>query len=177
MELIKCKGKLRWDYSRSCGRNQYGPAPDCLQTDLVRCLCLPLQSLDVAPWLCGRGSGGVWASTGISPAAGGASCHMAGVSLLQEPLFGTVVHPQQHVICWHRCLSSHFSYLLFSCSPQASTGSRRLFLDLVQRCLCTVPSRLEVPFNPAEFWSCYHFHNKARLTPACSQALTIKGQW
>uniref|UniRef100_A0A8D0D9X2 Zinc finger C3H1-type containing n=1 Tax=Sander lucioperca TaxID=283035 RepID=A0A8D0D9X2_SANLU len=45
-------------------------------------------------------------------------------------------------------------YLVFSSSQS------KLFSDLVQRCLSTVPSRLEVPFNPAEFWSCYSFHNK-----------------
>jgi len=57
------------------------------------------------------------------------------------------------------------SYLLFSCSPQASAASRKLFSDLLQRCLSTVPTRLELPFNPAEFWSCYRFHNKVRPTP------------
>lgn len=52
-------------------------------------------------------------------------------------------------------------YLQFSCSPQARCPARsKLFSDLVQRCLSTVPSRLEVPFNPAQFWSCYRFHNK-----------------
>ncbi|XP_030587231.1 zinc finger C3H1 domain-containing protein isoform X2 [Archocentrus centrarchus] len=55
-------------------------------------------------------------------------------------------------------------YLTFSCSPQArataASSQSRMFSDLVQRCLNTVPSRLEVPFNPAEFWSCYRFHNK-----------------
>ncbi|XP_070763374.1 zinc finger C3H1 domain-containing protein-like [Enoplosus armatus] len=54
-------------------------------------------------------------------------------------------------------------YLVFSSSQQArspANSQSKLFSDLVQRCLSTVPSRLEVPFNPAEFWSCYSFHNK-----------------
>uniref|UniRef100_A0A3B3ZWI3 Putative zinc-finger domain-containing protein n=1 Tax=Periophthalmus magnuspinnatus TaxID=409849 RepID=A0A3B3ZWI3_9GOBI len=52
-------------------------------------------------------------------------------------------------------------YLLFVSSQQQQTrGSPKLFSDLVLRCLSTVPSRLEVPFNPAEFWSCYKFHNQ-----------------
>ncbi|CAI5668430.1 unnamed protein product [Oreochromis niloticus] len=52
-------------------------------------------------------------------------------------------------------------YLMFSCSPQARAASQsRTFSDLVQRCLSTTPSRLELPFNPAEFWNCYRFHNK-----------------
>ncbi|XP_040894448.1 zinc finger C3H1 domain-containing protein-like isoform X2 [Toxotes jaculatrix] len=58
-------------------------------------------------------------------------------------------------------------YLLFSRSQQTrgpahspAHSQSRLFSDLVQRCLSTVPSRLELPFNPAEFWSCYRFHNK-----------------
>nr|XP_033490831.1 zinc finger C3H1 domain-containing protein-like isoform X2 [Epinephelus lanceolatus] len=53
-------------------------------------------------------------------------------------------------------------YLVFS-SQQVqgpSNSQSKLFSDLVYRCLSTVPSRLEVPFNPAEFWSCYSFHNK-----------------
>lgn len=54
------------------------------------------------------------------------------------------------------------SYLLFSCSQQ-DRSSYKLISDLVWRCLSTVPSRLELPFNPSEFWSCYHFHNQARL--------------
>uniref|UniRef100_A0A3Q3WIL7 Uncharacterized protein n=1 Tax=Mola mola TaxID=94237 RepID=A0A3Q3WIL7_MOLML len=36
----------------------------------------------------------------------------------------------------------------------------KLVSDLVQRCLSTVPSRLELPFNPSVFWSCYRFHNQ-----------------
>ncbi|XP_068168629.1 zinc finger C3H1 domain-containing protein-like isoform X2 [Antennarius striatus] len=54
-------------------------------------------------------------------------------------------------------------YLLFTSSQQSQGAARnvsKLFSDLVRRCLTTVPSRLEVPFNPAEFWSCYRFHNK-----------------
>ncbi|KAJ0069894.1 hypothetical protein NL108_016060, partial [Boleophthalmus pectinirostris] len=51
-------------------------------------------------------------------------------------------------------------YLLFVSSQQQTRGSSKLFSDLVLRCLSTVPSRLEVPFNPAEFWSCYKFHNQ-----------------
>ncbi|KAM4618723.1 zinc finger C3H1 domain-containing protein isoform 2-T2 [Polymixia lowei] len=55
-------------------------------------------------------------------------------------------------------------YLLFTSSRQAggqaNSRQSRLFSDLVQRCLGTVPSRLEVPFSPAQYWSCYRFHNK-----------------
>ncbi|KAK2842859.1 hypothetical protein Q5P01_013059 [Channa striata] len=52
-------------------------------------------------------------------------------------------------------------YLEFSSSPQThGPGQSKLFSDLIHRCLSTIPSRLELPFNHAEFWSCYHFHNK-----------------
>ncbi|XP_075884807.1 zinc finger C3H1 domain-containing protein isoform X2 [Nelusetta ayraudi] len=54
-------------------------------------------------------------------------------------------------------------YLLFSCSLQgqsAASSQSRLVSDLVLRCLSTVPTRLELPFNPSQFWSCYRFHNK-----------------
>lgn len=68
-------------------------------------------------------------------------------------------------------LPSLRSYLTFSCSPQAraatAASQSRTFSDLVQRCLSTTPSRLERPFNPAEFWSCYRFHNKVRGRVRC----------
>ncbi|XP_013882225.1 zinc finger C3H1 domain-containing protein [Austrofundulus limnaeus] len=70
-----------------------------------------------------------------------------------ERALGSVLQLEELRTLW-------MDYLLFSCSPQAGTASQRLFPDLVQRCLSTVPTRLELPFNPAEFWSCYDFHNK-----------------
>uniref|UniRef100_A0A673WVR4 Zinc finger C3H1-type containing n=1 Tax=Salmo trutta TaxID=8032 RepID=A0A673WVR4_SALTR len=55
-------------------------------------------------------------------------------------------------------------YLLFTSSKLAGSPSNgrelRMFSDLVQRCLVTVPSRLEVPFSSAQYWSCFRFHNK-----------------
>ncbi|CAL8358848.1 unnamed protein product [Lota lota] len=55
-------------------------------------------------------------------------------------------------------------YLLFSScrhnGDQAPKRHSRVLWDLVHRCLGTVPSRLEVPFSPAQYWSCYRFHNK-----------------
>lgn len=67
----------------------------------------------------------------------------------------------------HRLCLCLCSYLLFSSHQQVhgpANSQSKVFSDLVQRCLSTVPSRLEVPFNPAEFWSCYRFHNKVRLS-------------
>ncbi|TNN58702.1 Zinc finger C3H1 domain-containing protein [Liparis tanakae] len=53
-------------------------------------------------------------------------------------------------------------YLVFSSRPpaRAPPPQESRFPALVRRCLSAVPSRLEVPFDPAEFWSCYGFHNK-----------------
>uniref|UniRef100_A0A8C8M396 Putative zinc-finger domain-containing protein n=1 Tax=Oncorhynchus tshawytscha TaxID=74940 RepID=A0A8C8M396_ONCTS len=55
-------------------------------------------------------------------------------------------------------------YLLFTSSKLAGSPSNgrelRMLSDLVQRCLVTVPSRLEVPFSSAQYWSCFRFHNK-----------------
>uniref|UniRef100_A0AAY5JWX4 Putative zinc-finger domain-containing protein n=1 Tax=Esox lucius TaxID=8010 RepID=A0AAY5JWX4_ESOLU len=55
-------------------------------------------------------------------------------------------------------------YLLFTSSKLAGSPSSskhlRMFSDLVHRCLVTVPSRLEVPFSSAQYWSCFSFHNK-----------------
>ncbi|KAJ8002748.1 hypothetical protein DPEC_G00162170 [Dallia pectoralis] len=67
-------------------------------------------------------------------------------------------------------------YLLFTSSKLAGSPSSskhlRMFSDLVQRCLVTVPSRLEVPFSAAQYWSCFSFHNQivtlytSRLPPS-----------
>ncbi|PWA22429.1 hypothetical protein CCH79_00016941, partial [Gambusia affinis] len=70
-------------------------------------------------------------------------------------------------------------YLLFSCRPQTLSFSKKLFPDLVHRCLSTLPSRLELPFNPAQFWSCYHFHNKVvslylKYIPLSQRALVLE---
>uniref|UniRef100_A0A3P9IIA3 Zinc finger C3H1-type containing n=1 Tax=Oryzias latipes TaxID=8090 RepID=A0A3P9IIA3_ORYLA len=70
-------------------------------------------------------------------------------------------------------------YLLFSCSPQAGADAAQLFPDLVHRCLSTIPSRLELPFNPAMFWSSYRFHNKVvtlylRHIPQPQRALVLE---
>ncbi|KAF7224923.1 zinc finger C3H1 domain-containing protein isoform X3 [Nothobranchius furzeri] len=70
-------------------------------------------------------------------------------------------------------------YLLFSSSPKACNTSQRLFPDLVQRCLSTVPTRLQIPFNPAEFWSCYTFHNQVvslylKFVPQSQRALVLE---
>ncbi|XP_068595492.1 zinc finger C3H1 domain-containing protein [Brachionichthys hirsutus] len=83
------------------------------------------------------------------------------------------------VRCALRCVTS---YLLFTSSQQIRGVARnqsKLLSDLVRRCLSTVPSRLEVPFNPAEFWSCYRFHNKVvglnlSLLPQSQHALVLE---
>uniref|UniRef100_A0A4W5LJH4 Zinc finger C3H1-type containing n=1 Tax=Hucho hucho TaxID=62062 RepID=A0A4W5LJH4_9TELE len=58
-------------------------------------------------------------------------------------------------------------YLLFTSSKLAGSPSNgrelRMLSDLVQRCLVTVPSRLEVPFSSAQYWSCFRFHNKVMI--------------
>ncbi|XP_017297244.1 zinc finger C3H1 domain-containing protein isoform X3 [Kryptolebias marmoratus] len=89
-----------------------------------------------------------------------------------ERALGSVLQLEELRTLW-------MDYLLFSCSLQAGGASRRLFPDLVQRCLSTVPTRLELPFNPAEFWSCYDFHNKVvslylKFVPKEQRALVLE---
>ncbi|XP_053111057.1 zinc finger C3H1 domain-containing protein isoform X2 [Hemicordylus capensis] len=36
----------------------------------------------------------------------------------------------------------------------------KLFSDLVNRCLVTVPTRYPIPFSTADYWTSYEFHNK-----------------
>ncbi|KAL2094014.1 hypothetical protein ACEWY4_011326 [Coilia grayii] len=55
-------------------------------------------------------------------------------------------------------------YLLFASSklvgPQPAGRDLKLFADLVQRCLVSVPARLTVPHSATRYWSCYRFHNQ-----------------
>ncbi|XP_054633204.1 zinc finger C3H1 domain-containing protein-like isoform X2 [Dunckerocampus dactyliophorus] len=51
-------------------------------------------------------------------------------------------------------------YLMFCSNPHFQSQAAGHLSELVLRCLSTVPSRLEVPFDPAHFWTCYRFHNK-----------------
>ncbi|XP_036423872.1 zinc finger C3H1 domain-containing protein isoform X1 [Colossoma macropomum] len=55
-------------------------------------------------------------------------------------------------------------YLLFAGSKVAvvQPGGRelRVFTDLLQRCLATVPSRVTLPYNSTTYWSSYTFHNQ-----------------
>uniref|UniRef100_A0A1A7Y0F5 Zinc finger, C3H1-type containing n=1 Tax=Iconisemion striatum TaxID=60296 RepID=A0A1A7Y0F5_9TELE len=85
---------------------------------------------------------------------------------------GSVQQEEELHVLW-------MDYLLFSCSPKACNTSQRLFPDLVQRCLSTVPTRLQIPFNPAEFWSCYTFHNQVvslylKFVPQSQRSLVLE---
>ncbi|KAM4734728.1 zinc finger C3H1 domain-containing protein isoform 2-T2 [Anableps anableps] len=89
-----------------------------------------------------------------------------------ERALGSVLQLEELHTLW-------MDYLLFSCRPQTLSVSRKLFPDLVHRCLSTLPSRLELPFNPAQFWSCYDFHNKVvslclRYVPLSQRALVLE---
>ncbi|XP_060740866.1 zinc finger C3H1 domain-containing protein [Tachysurus vachellii] len=50
-------------------------------------------------------------------------------------------------------------YLLFTSSKLAGR-ELRVFSDLVQRCLNTVPTRITLPYHSTTYWSCYNFHNQ-----------------
>ncbi|XP_060784522.1 zinc finger C3H1 domain-containing protein [Neoarius graeffei] len=50
-------------------------------------------------------------------------------------------------------------YLLFTSSKLAGR-ELRVFSDLVQRCLNTMPTRITLPYDSATYWSCYSFHNQ-----------------
>ncbi|MCI4380410.1 hypothetical protein PGIGA_G00239920 [Pangasianodon gigas] len=50
-------------------------------------------------------------------------------------------------------------YLLFTSSKLAGRDLR-VFSDLVQRCLNTMPTRITLPYDSATYWSCYSLHNQ-----------------
>ncbi|KAK5901534.1 hypothetical protein CesoFtcFv8_006892 [Champsocephalus esox] len=86
-----------------------------------------------------------------------------------ERALGSVLQRDQLHTLW-------MEYLEFS---SVSLNRSKRFSNLIHRCLSTVPSRLCVPFNPAEFWSCYTFHNKVvtlylRCLPKSQHALVLE---
>ncbi|XP_034004229.1 zinc finger C3H1 domain-containing protein [Trematomus bernacchii] len=86
-----------------------------------------------------------------------------------ERALGSVLQRDQLHTLW-------MEYLEFS---SVSLSRSKRFSNLIHRCLSTVPSRLCVPFNPAEFWSCYTFHNKVvtlylRCLPKSQHALVLE---
>uniref|UniRef100_A0A8C0EQ27 Zinc finger C3H1-type containing n=1 Tax=Bubo bubo TaxID=30461 RepID=A0A8C0EQ27_BUBBB len=55
-------------------------------------------------------------------------------------------------------------YLVFINSKVVGSNNKvqefKLFTDLVNRCLVTVPTRYPIPFSTADYWTNYEFHNK-----------------
>uniref|UniRef100_A0A8C4K8N6 Zinc finger C3H1-type containing n=1 Tax=Dromaius novaehollandiae TaxID=8790 RepID=A0A8C4K8N6_DRONO len=58
-------------------------------------------------------------------------------------------------------------YLVFINSKVVGSNNKvqefKLFTDLVNRCLVTVPTRYPIPFSTADYWTNYEFHNKVRM--------------
>ncbi|XP_009988958.1 PREDICTED: zinc finger C3H1 domain-containing protein-like, partial [Tauraco erythrolophus] len=58
-------------------------------------------------------------------------------------------------------------YLVFINSKVVGSNNKvqefKLFTDLVNRCLVTVPTRYPIPFSAADYWTNYEFHNKVIL--------------
>lgn len=59
------------------------------------------------------------------------------------------------------------SYLVFVNSKVVGSSNQvqefKLFTDLVNRCLVTVPTRYPIPFSTADYWTNYEFHNKVKM--------------
>nr|XP_013802467.1 PREDICTED: zinc finger C3H1 domain-containing protein [Apteryx mantelli mantelli] len=55
-------------------------------------------------------------------------------------------------------------YLVFINSKVVGSNNKvqefKLFTDLVNRCLVTVPTRYPIPFSTADYWTNYEFHNE-----------------
>ncbi|XP_073183875.1 zinc finger C3H1 domain-containing protein isoform X4 [Lepidochelys kempii] len=55
-------------------------------------------------------------------------------------------------------------YLVFLNSKVVGSNNKvqefKLFTDLVNRCLVTVPTRYPIPFSTADYWTNYEFHNR-----------------
>lgn len=58
------------------------------------------------------------------------------------------------------------SYLVFMNNKVVGSSNKvqefKVFTDLVNRCLVTVPTRYPIPFSAADYWTNYEFHNKVK---------------
>uniref|UniRef100_A0A803XPV8 Zinc finger C3H1-type containing n=1 Tax=Meleagris gallopavo TaxID=9103 RepID=A0A803XPV8_MELGA len=57
-------------------------------------------------------------------------------------------------------------YLVFMNNKVVGSSNKvqefKVFTDLVNRCLVTVPTRYPIPFSAADYWTNYEFHNKVK---------------
>uniref|UniRef100_A0A8C3KXX0 Zinc finger C3H1-type containing n=1 Tax=Chrysolophus pictus TaxID=9089 RepID=A0A8C3KXX0_CHRPC len=58
-------------------------------------------------------------------------------------------------------------YLVFMNNKVVGSSNKvqefKVFTDLVNRCLVTVPTRYPIPFSAADYWTNYEFHNKVKM--------------
>lgn len=73
------------------------------------------------------------------------------------------------------CFFFSSSYLVFLNSKVVESTNKvqefKLFTDLVNRCLVTVPTRYPIPFSTADYWTNYEFHNKVKM---CLWTVSVK---
>uniref|UniRef100_A0A452HUB9 Putative zinc-finger domain-containing protein n=1 Tax=Gopherus agassizii TaxID=38772 RepID=A0A452HUB9_9SAUR len=74
-----------------------------------------------------------------------------------EAALGAVMHQETVQNIW-------MDYLVFLNSKVVGSNNKvqefKLFTDLVNRCLVTVPTRYPIPFSTADYWTNYEFHNR-----------------
>uniref|UniRef100_A0A7M4EG47 Zinc finger C3H1-type containing n=1 Tax=Crocodylus porosus TaxID=8502 RepID=A0A7M4EG47_CROPO len=77
-----------------------------------------------------------------------------------EAALGAVMQPETVQNIW-------MDYLVFINSKVVGSNNKvqefKIFTDLVNRCLVTVPTRYPIPFSTADYWTNYEFHNKVIL--------------
>uniref|UniRef100_A0A7M4EI30 Zinc finger C3H1-type containing n=1 Tax=Crocodylus porosus TaxID=8502 RepID=A0A7M4EI30_CROPO len=77
-----------------------------------------------------------------------------------EAALGAVMQPETVQNIW-------MDYLVFINSKVVGSNNKvqefKIFTDLVNRCLVTVPTRYPIPFSTADYWTNYEFHNKVRI--------------
>uniref|UniRef100_A0A4X2KHN1 Zinc finger C3H1-type containing n=1 Tax=Vombatus ursinus TaxID=29139 RepID=A0A4X2KHN1_VOMUR len=76
-----------------------------------------------------------------------------------EAALGAVMHSEMVQNIW-------MDYLVFANTRAVGSKNKvqefKIFTDLVNRCLMTVPTRYPIPFSTADYWTNYEFHNRVR---------------
>ncbi|XP_031794834.1 zinc finger C3H1 domain-containing protein isoform X2 [Sarcophilus harrisii] len=74
-----------------------------------------------------------------------------------EAALGAVMHSDMVQNIW-------MDYLIFANTRALGSKNKiqefKIFTDLVNRCLVTVPTRYPIPFSTADYWTNYEFHNR-----------------
>lgn len=131
----------------------------------------------VKHWMLTRQLWGQWCSRTLFRISGWSKSLRQGSELISKSEWSL---PDPSFFSSSFCFLFSSSYLVFLNSKVVGSNNKvqefKLFTDLVNRCLVTVPTRYPIPFSTADYWTNYEFHNKVKMslwTVFIQQAVTF----